>query len=264
MSLFESIRKNYDFMDKMPLKGWIWEFIRRSESYIQEYKTIEKAITKSSGENDKVINHFLKKIQQMRLNVPFHRVEESNKDYFLEIKEGMYIPKPNATYSYIHESLDIKGITPVKVIPYKEYSEDESRFRNVIHLLDGDIDFEEEHPAVSLVQDLAMPTLENTIYVGISKKAKIEDIEKQLLPILSEYLETGKQRARDDKWKYYLICFDLRVFFNRDKKMSYEKIAEILANTYPKQKKLFNARNVISYFMNALRLIQGDYKDNLY
>ena len=41
---------DYDYMDSMPLEGWIWEFIRRSEKYrgcISEYEFLQNGIDKN-------------------------------------------------------------------------------------------------------------------------------------------------------------------------------------------------------------------------
>jgi len=254
---FEFNPADYDYMDKLlPLKGWIWEIIRRSESYRHEYEKIEKAVTSSSGEIDKVINYFKVKVKQMHLNVPLHPIEEPNLNYFLKIKRDICIPKPHAKYSDVYKGLDIEGIVPVKVILYEEYIEDEWKFKEVHNSLFGDVDIYEEHPGVFLVDDLAVSTPEDTIYAGISRKAKIEDIEKYLLPILREYLEAGRPRIRDDKWKYYLICYDLK-----QQGFSYKEIADIFVEVYPDDENLIDERNIENYYENALKLISGEYKE---
>lgn len=257
----------YAYMDKMPLEGWIWEFIRRSKSYRYEYEKVEEAVRNSVEEIDKVINHFQEKVAQMNLNVHLHLNDEPNLNYFLKIKEGMYIPKPQAKYVDISKGIYIKGTSPLEVASYEEYTEDEymkqrRRVSEGCHVF-GEVIFDEYEvdPAIPLVFDLAVPTPKDTIYVGISRKAKIADIEKHLFPILSDYLEPRKPKIRDDKWKYYLICYDLR---KPKSKFSDVEIVKILADAYPKQKNLFKERNIDNYFMNALRLIEDGYKDYLY
>jgi len=120
-----------------------------------------------------------------------------------------------------------------------------------------------------------MPSPENTIYVGISKKARIRDIKNYLLPILSKsWLNPDKPKIRTDKWKYYLIVYDLK---EKYPDVSYEDIANILSEAYPdiKIKKgkaikkvegsdFFTIKNCENFYKSALALINGDYKKYLY
>lgn len=36
---------DYEYMDKLPLEGWIWEFMRRSQAYKNLYSKIRDLIT---------------------------------------------------------------------------------------------------------------------------------------------------------------------------------------------------------------------------
>jgi hypothetical protein len=102
-----------------------------------------------------------------------------------------------------------------------------------------------------------------TIYIGISKRASIKEIEKILMPEIKKRV-VGK-RIRTDKWKYYLIAYDLR-----KENYNYSEISEIMYQSYSfnedneRQKKVnnvdYDVRTVENYYKNALALIAGGYK----
>jgi len=53
---------------------------------------------------------------------------------------------------------------------------------------------------------------EETIYFGVSRKARKEDLEGVIIPFIREELKGLKEasRFRSDKWNIYLIVYDLR------------------------------------------------------
>lgn len=249
---FKFYRADYDYMDDMPLEGWIWEIIRRSETYNREYEKLEKTVKSKKGIAE-ALGIFQEEAEKMGIDIPyrFHfekNFKKANQDYFLnielnELDATIAIPKPQCKYINLDERISIKGTSPVIVIPHEGLIKDSSE-----GVLDED-----------LLNYLAVSTPEDTIYVGISRSAKVEDIEKHLLPLLRKYLKSAKPRIRDDKWKYYLICYDLR-----NQGLSYKEIADILSNDYPDNENLFAERNIENYYSAALKLIQSDYKEYLY
>jgi hypothetical protein len=54
----KEIRAEYDYLDSIPTGGWIWEFLRRSESYRNAYQGLEQ-IVKEGIEDDKVQQRLL-------------------------------------------------------------------------------------------------------------------------------------------------------------------------------------------------------------
>jgi hypothetical protein len=138
---------------------------------------------------------------------------------------------------------------------------------------------EMKHRSHRLLHMLAVSRPEDTIYVGISKKAKVKDIEDYLLPEIRKYLQPKTVRVRNDKWLYYLIVYDLKKM--HDQKISYRDIALKLTDTYPlikvvklvkgekktvseESSKYFTAKNCENFYKEAVVLINGDYKNYLY
>ncbi len=146
---------------------------------------------------------------------------------------------------------------------YKKFVEEFSKYG----------DKEVNKKCFKIIQDLSMNDMRNTLYVGISTHAKIEDIKKEIHKILSKNVKS-EIKIRSDKWKYYLIVYDLK---EKYPDVSYEDIANILSEVYPdiKFKKgkaikkvegsdFFTTKNCENFYKSALALINGDYKKYLY
>jgi hypothetical protein len=253
---------DYDYMDSMPLKGWIWEIIRRGEGYKQEYDKLETAI-KSEQDIREKLNVFLLKAHELGVDCcSTSDNTKLNKDYFLaiEVEESsfMVIPKPQSQYRFLIENpISINGESAYNILNsinrkfYDKFIDRATRMMSTKK-------FSDPHTGNFLLRALTLNTPGNTIYIGISKKAKDEDI-KQLTQQLRTYLKPDKPRIRDDKWKFYLICYDIK-----KQGFSYEEIADSLIEVYRDNEALLDTRNIENYYKNALELINGDYKKYLY
>ena len=109
-----------------------------------------------------------------------------------------------------------------------------------------------------------------------SPDPKKADVLKQVGNILNESPSFKEKRKRNDKWNYYLIAYDL--FTER---YNYDSISQILTIAFEKEntieeamkktkeqrikdrRKLFDVRNIENYHKEALRLINGGYKEYL-
>jgi len=258
--LGEAIPAIYDYTDTLPLEGWIWEFIRRNSDYNRFYEEC-----KTTEIN---YNNYLKKIGRitevcaLRPNYSSHKLD---KKLFL-IKFFIAIPNPKASYDKFGDfKPDIDGFTPV--IAFKPQEDD----------LTHD-SFSERHS--SYIVNAVLPPVANidTLYVGIDTKADINFVEEKLKLILEKYLRRreGRGRVRDDKWKYYLIAYDLK----KEKNLTYDQIGLVLMYAYPEiiRKKLvdgkrvpqresstsyFSKSNCEDFYKKALLLIEGEYKNYL-
>jgi hypothetical protein len=118
--------------------------------------------------------------------------------------------------------------------------------------------------------------VEDTIFVAISKSAKKKDIMDQIEIIVDKFVRRTNVKIRDDKWKYYLIVYDLR----EKGSLTFDSIANILTSAYPKTEKnrikngkkekinassenLFTEKNIENFWKTALTLINGKYKEYL-
>lgn len=108
---------------------------------------------------------------------------------------------------------------------------------------------------------VTMGTPFETIYIGVSIWGRLKDVQKALEPHLKSLLKPPKTRIRaNDKWKYYLITYDLKTIG-----IDYERIAFILSEYYkPPKADVFDIRTIENYHKSALALINGGYKKYLY
>jgi hypothetical protein len=75
----EKVKEEYAYMDKMPLKGWMWEIIRRSKDYRAFYKKWHRQIHKPANEKsdaDRVVwEEYLEKYDPIFPNDPDRTIE---------------------------------------------------------------------------------------------------------------------------------------------------------------------------------------------
>lgn len=125
-----------------------------------------------------------------------------------------------------------------------------------------------DHPIFGKIDltplDMLSPTKpEDTVYIGISKKTNIKDLEKILIPEIKKHLVAAKSRIRVDKWKYYLIVYDMK-----QEGLSYSEISELMYQAYACDDKAnskltdnaFDVRTIENYHKNALALLAGGFK----
>jgi len=272
----------YDYMDKMPVEGWFWEIIRRSTDYRQAFDKFQKtildkvsALSKNSKAVDErwlsirvreVTKNHIKKVQEMGVHIDWfvtRRKKEPNTNHLLVIRVGvehLMIPRPEISYSDFDDDYKpgILGLDPF-VISIWDDLKDLTKPINLTPGAPSEHDEWEIASAKDCLETLSPTIPEETIYIGISRKAKLEDIEKRLLPELREHLDRKKPRMRDDKWKYYLITYDHRTALG----YKYGQISDELYEAY-KMEELADERTIIRYYKEALALISGGYKDYLY
>jgi len=273
---------DYKYMDAIPFKGWIWEFIRRSQGYNHLYRKIQDLISiERKGQpvdystDHKAYTAFTSQIEDIGLT-PLHETYETQEygDHTLLCEEcrkkGLSLPtnsSPLIRYGHFiycfdrsHEPWYFYGI-PDPAIGYSKLRYHPT-IKGLSHLKCRSFDDLKKIPDWVLPSPLSIlgflsPSgiLEDTIYVGIRKDAKISDIEKNFVPTIKDHLKPKRSRRRDEKWKYYLIVYDLV-----KGEMSYPEISEILITIYPENRNLFDFRNIENYYKNSLVLIDGGYK----
>ncbi len=269
----------YDYMDRMPLEGWFWEIIRRSNEYKAYYAELEKAFTGDSKKtnwgkyNQRLLNDYRsgmigktflaldfwgKKIFENKIlwpGVDVNLIEKKVQENFLILskdkKVGYILPKPRTKYKDFdkYNRPKIIGVYPVKVHPGAGYE-----------LMKKEHGEQSAKDTIFRILTFEEPQL--TIYVGISLTAKLQDIMTGLEPHLKTLLVRKTARIRAfDKWKYYLITFDLKQI-----DISYDDIANTLSEYYEASggQEVFDNRTVENYYKSALALINGGYKKYLY
>jgi hypothetical protein len=101
-------------------------------------------------------------------------------------------------------------------------------------------------------------------------------MDGEVIPYLRMVIEKfgtapDRTKIRDDRWKYYLIIYDLKQN-NSLGRLSYEDIAYVMCNAYKKVRigkrtrmsaDYFDKRNCENFYKGALALINGDYRKYL-
>lgn len=278
------IREDYAYMDNLPLEGWIWEFIRRSSKYRQQFELAERFINNLIGKKGKGakghardvwdekrikdvmdLNNILSEFPERMSHFIFENKKEPlNKDYFLVIHypfEGLsFIPRPDTPYPAFGSDLDnyLQGMKPVIWRDYEFFKTKIMDLASEIDSIDTsnieDLKSWFIEAAHSVLWELTPYYPDETIYVAFTKRAGKEDIKNEIGSIFDKFGEDTKKKPRsNDKWKYYLIAHDLE-----KQGSDYSKIANILSKAYPDEKSLFDADNIERYWKRARDLIDWD------
>lgn len=231
----DKVKIKYAYMDKMPLEGWAWEFIRRNASYKTLYDEIKrdfnsmkslKGITDFNSVLNKIEKHPVNdKLSRMRnefhirvgvdsfnIRTGFYQKTPKEVDNFLAAEElsiFIAVPNPDKAYNeFRYRKPSILGATSVKSLALDF---------DMQHLFQGDIDKVQKEPTMELYQychktllkDLPPVDASDTLYFGVSLHGKLHDIMQQIHDVLDNYFDYSKTRNIDKKWKYYLIVYDL-------------------------------------------------------
>jgi hypothetical protein len=272
------IKADYAYMDKLGSTGWLWELIRRSYVYrntcdeLRQFIKIQRRMSAQQirGYVDRL---FLENDIEIVRYDKLPKVDNIHDSYIVarsDSREVYLVPR------YERRFIDFKDELLFKIVG--------SDFFKINYEVPNLFDL---HPSTrgslcsNIILDLAILNSDNTVYVGISKAAKYNDLKNILLPELRRTLSgfgNKQKRIRHDKWKYYLVCYDLRA---RDNNMTYDTIANIMINAYEEiivnktidnkrvkikepSYSLFNPRTMENYFNTAFDLINGKYKKYLY
>jgi hypothetical protein len=268
---------DYDYMDNMELKGWIWEIIRRSSIFENHYRKIANILKDIKKTQSRELTHNSILEKEKGCNIPCGYtlnkfIKGINPHIFVKstVIEGyvFFYPKPQSKYIDTKQLFDtnglyIPGVSPVSILTHSR----------LFQMFSGDVRPEKLGRFFFGYRDAH--ELEDKIYITLSKRTKIKFIKEKILPHLQKYfLIPAQPRLRDDKWKYYLLVYDLK---NKYPYASYDDISDVLSESYPNIKikrgkeikgikgyDFFSAKNCENFYKSALALINGDYKKYLY
>jgi len=299
----ERIRREYAYMDNMPLDGWFWEIIRRGENYRRLCEKINKIVGPIPKEESDAIdkqleiigisNHLLYKEGEPWILLPAYLEQDwssvdSDEEYEEIIKVVVReesIPRPDFSYLDILQYLqktyrngmlfsliegikpDFEIITPRQIRAHVDYNKDMFYEKTKKEMGVGIITSEEQYVDKVLRIILSMvyaKDADNSILVRIDKSAKMTEVEEYLLPELRKRLKSSKPKIRAfNKWKYYLIAYDLKNLYLN---CDYDDLADILNEAFPPAKASFalDSRTLQNYHKQALLLMNGEYKKYLY
>lgn len=285
------IPDKYDYMDKLPMKGWAWEFLRRNKKFMDAFNKLEELV--EGGVWSDECKERLSELQRLASNTGLligrisSPLNNESRKYYLTLKMPPYegdkatlniyfgsshhigvVPRPeNSYYDYFREIITKKKIRNDKL--YKLFLHPPLLF--IYQIPDYKIyeSFNEllnEQDTIELSPESDFPEIKPTIdrsndvfYVAVSKSANIADLKDFMLDDIAKIIKKDhKPKIRKRKWKYYLIVYDLRQKFNAD--ITDDDICNILNEAYPEEEKEFCAsRNIENWNDSAVDLINGGY-----
>jgi hypothetical protein len=243
---------DYDYMDDMPIEGWIWEFIRRSEKYKIAYNLRREKYGKHEKSDD-----FAECLRQYEDS--FFK-SHSIKPYYSEDYKEKWSPGKRFIYS------GVSKVHPLKVMNLKYgtntkkelLDENEAFFNDPLIVLTG-------HTAHSNTENIVMALID------ISTPQSVDEILKSLkqeLLLWRKALKLSKTRSAKTPrkkankliknariWKSYLIVYDLV-----DSGKSLEGVSDVLSLS---DEFYSDVKNVENHYKNALALLNGGYRKYL-
>jgi hypothetical protein len=265
----------YNYMDKLPMKGWAWEFLRRNKQYIEAFIQLEELV-KGDSWNDEC----QKRLSELQgIASPFgmltgrssHTLNETERLNYLTFqlppykgdkvylnkycgKHEIHIPKPGRRYcDFAAPAYFMRRWEMRDYIIYDSFE----------FLLNAKIQVGKSPNSDTLIEKPALERNKDFVYVAISKYANIVNLKDKMLKDISKILNKHKPRAIDKKWKYYLIVYDLKLESNE--KMSYDQITDILNAAYPMKgdKSFTDTRKINNWHLRATSLINGEFLKHL-
>jgi len=256
------MRHAYDYMDNMPLDGWIWEFVRRNEEYkksyseaLSEYIEWIKETGKSAGKNSRIrwvmYRRFLDKI---------------NKENWSRIFPKL-IPDPRLGYNNIHESAKPLISGPIKGGTYQELKQALEDIRESLATMisiqkeEWTIEKMLERHQAYILEELLPSDQDDACFIAISRTARKDDLKSSVEKIISAYIKKMLPRApqfRKDQWRHYLEIYDLHGQVERS--IIAEKYFPHLLNVRPDYRR---SKEVDKYYRKAKALINHGYKKYL-
>jgi predicted RNA binding protein YcfA (HicA-like mRNA interferase family) len=256
------IRKKYEYMDKMPPEGWLWEVIRRSPIYRVKMKML--AETKDNTARKRIVDE----IKGLGVNITFIDPQlwrHEGGDYLIaplrfEVRRAAVIPLPDTAYEKLDPKLPLVSLNPVNFLSGTYVDEqleiaDKKEAWNLLPSAD---------PSGFWILGALTPTnAADTLYFGVSRIAPKTAIIERISKLLDEHnVRRSHSRMRTDKWKRYVIVYDL----HKAERLTYSTIAEILDDICPKEGSKSHAENALQRdYSEAVKLIEKDgYKQYLY
>jgi hypothetical protein len=202
-----------------------------------------RAQARSGDPSYRFMHSWATKFREIGLNVLFTEGQHSEDGYSVVEGENeddthyLALPFPDRNYAEFQTKPSIFGLRLIEHFDIDEILKDED------NLYDMD--------AIELVWTLSPVKMEDSLYLGISRMANKKEVLRQVSKIFDTYAKPRKNRKRTDKWKYYVIVYDLKT----DENQKYSDIATQLAEAYPDLKSLFDEKNIGNYYDKAQKLI---------
>jgi hypothetical protein len=275
----KDIEERYKCLDGLSRDGYIWEFVRRTKTYIKLYERF----TKLSKIRKPDYNHIAECLEAVRTMKIEPIIAYENKPPcsphlatikftpFLDDKET--IPELPVFYSLpdyhinYHDFTSIPDVGhPVQVIGRHRYKIllgfpekiDSHKYRRIHpqwelpYLFDSR--YSKPMKPYQFLNTFLSPKhkTEDTIFVGISKMARTEDLYR-IIKEVTPFLSKEKPRRTERKWKFYLIIYDLL-----QDEFDFRKISNILSMLDERFSEIKNVEN--SYKAAKVLIDKEQYK----
>lgn len=256
------IRKKYEYMDKMPPEGWLWEVIRRSPAYREKIEML--AETKDNTARKRIVDE----IKVLGVNITFidpQQWSHEEGDYLIaplrfEPRHAAVIPLPHVAYEKLDPKLPPVNLDPVNFLSGTYIDEqmqiaDKEEAWNLLPSAD---------PSGSwILGALTAMNVADTLYFGVSRIAPKKKIMERIAALLDEHDVTRSYiRMRAEKWKRSIIVYDLY----KAERLTFSTIAEVFDDVFPKEGDKAHAENTLQRdYSEAVKLIEKDgYRQYLY
>lgn len=246
---------DYDYMDVMPLEGWFWEIIRKSQDYKNAYNKINDY---GLGDIQEHISAFIHQTRILPTVISFKAKPNLSKrrEYLFKRYKHIFFFAQFSTITNFRTKKEYKEFVFLGIpAPDFKYSDFPSDYKPKLWGC-SPIVCKSNDPYLKLLIN-QMP-IDNMLFAILPLTISSTYIERGLLPSIRNYLQPRKIRIRTDKWKDYLIVYDLK-----KEHLTYKEIADSIINVSPEKKRLFDEKNIENYYKNALELINGGYKKYL-
>ena len=291
----EDIKTKYEYLDSIPLEGWLWEFIRRKGRYRETFTALKKelqdaeltstSVFYSQQEehlNLKATPSIEEKLELLETEFgikPHPRASPGNsKGYFIKQIQGgnKFLALPDYHARYCGE--DIFPFPTIKARPIAV-----TKFRDEAKNLTPD---ELNQYCHTLIEKISITDKSKMLYLGIALNARKEDLWSSFDFILTKYVEEEppERYNKFKKWKLYLIYYDLYLpeyFIMKEKQKEgftvYDreikrKIAHTVKEAFPEDTKDWNPEKAKDWwkyldygFNEAKKLImENGYRKYLY
>jgi|GEM_PF-2673092 len=255
----------YAYMKKMVssewIDGWLWEFIRRNKNYRKAHCELKKIVhgkltIAEIGRASKILEQVKKEF-----GVPVIWVADPKEE--LSSKYAEWIPDPSLRYDQITKTGKPLILRQDEMISLsdKELATRVSKL-NTRALKTGQVS-DNDLILAAVRYFLAPVQHSHSIYIGISTRARRNEVQKKVARIISRSVGKQKRRSpqiRADVWRRYLQVFD-----RREKGDTTAQLAALLHKERSSKSDPQQAKEMIrEYHKQAKRLINNDYNKLLF
>lgn len=247
----------YKHLDRANLQTWIREFLSRNQEFMADYKKFTaKPSALLTGEPVNVSSPIYKKYKVLPPYVTPDNRDQLQNDakpniYIRRNVRSMRLFEHYNAYRTFKEQNDLDNVTDPEVFDTTIGTIPVPSSKSAVTILGGLLD---EPP-----EDTTYPC-GDTLLLSVNLTSSRKNIEEGIKKILDIHKERKEGNFRPDKWKFYLIVFDLKKAYEN---VTWDEIAGTLYDAFPDHGHILDAKNVENYYKGALALINGEYKKYL-